>query len=405
MHSTANRNIVLGVTGGIAAYKSPDLVRRLRERGHSVRVVMTRAACEFITPLTLQAVSGQPVHTELLDTAAEAAMGHIELARWADIVVVAPATADFLAKLAHGLADDLLCALCLATGAPLVVAPAMNRFMWAAPATRANCATLLEREVGMLGPGVGSQACGEEGPGRMLEPETIAQALEPLLARQPDLSGLSILITAGPTREALDPVRYLSNYSSGKMGYALANAAVDAGANVTLVSGPTTLPTPPRVQRVDVESAQEMRDAVIERAGGVQILIAAAAVADYRPAQYSHQKIKKAGPKTSATESVALERTPDILAELANLSSRPFTVGFAAETQDLESNARTKLEGKSLDLIAANRVDGPGVGFDSDENQLDVFWLNGSTRLALKSKRRLATELLTVIAEQYGAQH
>ena len=399
MDAVANRNIILGITGGIAAYKSPDVVRRLRDRGHSVRVVMTRAAGEFITPLTLQAVSGQPVHTDLLDESAEAAMGHIELARWADAVVVAPATADFLARLAHGFANDLLSTLCLATRAPIAVAPAMNRIMWAAPATQANCALLSERGVSILGPGVGSQACGEEGPGRMLEPAEIVDGLESWLVRGPDLSGLSVLITAGPTREPLDPVRYISNYSSGKMGYALADAAVDAGASVTLVSGPTALPTPRRVERVDVVTTQEMLDAVIERVDEVHILIAAAAVADYRPADYSRQKMKK----TAADASLALEPTPDILVELATRSPRPFTVGFAAETQDLEANARAKLERKSLDLIAANRVDGPGVGFDADDNQLEVYWPSGSTRLALKSKRRLAAELLTVIAEQYGA--
>ena len=401
MHDTPSRQIVVGVSGGIAAYKSPDLVRRLREREHSVRVVMSAGAQRFITPLTLQAVSGHPVHTDLLDPSAEAAMGHIELARWADLVLVAPATAHFLAKLRLGLADDLLSTLCLATEAPIAVAPAMNRQMWLHPATRDNVAALGRRGVQFIGPGEGDQACGETGPGRMQEPEFIASQVSDRVLERGDLAGLKVLVTAGPTREPLDPVRFISNHSSGRMGYALAEAAAGAGARVTLVSGPTAISAPPQVECVDVMSAADMCEAVLSRVGEASILIAAAAVADHRPSVYCDRKIKK----NEASDELALERTADILAEVATLPRRPFTVGFAAETDDIEANARAKLEAKALDLIAANRVDGSGVGFAAEDNALDVYWATGGVHLEYKPKRVLAEELIALIAQRYRAAH
>ena len=401
MHDTPGHQIVVGVSGGIAAYKSPDLVRRLRERGHAVRVVMSAGARHFLTPLTLQAVSGHPVHTDLLDPSAEAAMGHIELARWADLVLVAPATAHFLAKHRHGLADDLLSTLCLATEAPIAVAPAMNRRMWLHPATQDNVAALARRGVLFIGPGEGDQACGETGPGRMQEPEAIAEQASQWLSGRGALAGVAVLVTAGPTREPLDPVRFISNHSSGRMGYALAEAASAAGARVTLISGPTAIPAPAAVERVDVMTAAEMCGAVMNRVGDASILIAAAAVADHRPAVYSDRKIKKNGAGTA----LALERTPDILAEVAGLSRRPFSVGFAAETDNLEANARAKLEAKALDLIAANRVDGPGTGFTAEHNALNVYWTDGGTHLGYKTKRALAGELVALIAQRYHAAH
>ena len=393
----SGKHILLGVTGGIAAYKSAELVRRLREQGAGVRVVMTQAAQAFITPLTLQALSGRPVHTELLDSDAEAAMGHIELARWADAVLVAPATADCLARLAQGRADDLLAAICLATEAPLAVAPAMNRAMWRNPATQENMARLERRGIHRFGPEAGEQACGETGPGRMAEPETLLLQLAGLF-QTGTLAGRHVLVTAGPTREALDPVRYLSNRSSGKMGFAVAAAAVEAGARVTLVSGPVNLPTPAGVHRVDVETAAEMHAAVMQQAGSADICIAAAAVADYRPARTADRKLKKSAPAIT----LELERNPDIVAAVAALPDGPFTVGFAAETESTAGNARTKRQAKSLDMIAANTV-GPGLGFEVDENELQVFWDGGSRRLARSHKRRLARELIALVAERYHA--
>lgn len=400
MSSQTIKRVLLGVSGGIAAYKSPDLVRRLRERGHQVRVVMTRAAQDFITPLSLQAVSGQAVHTTLLDEQAQAAMGHIELARWADVVLIAPASADIIARLAHGLADDLLSTLCLATEAPIVLAPAMNRRMWAAAATRANVKTLHARGIRLLGPGSGDQACGEMGEGRMLEPAELAADLDALVltdGQEPGLAGLGVLVTAGPTREAIDPVRYISNHSSGKMGYAVAAAARAAGASVILVSGPSDLPAPAGIERIQVESSAEMRDAVLSRVEGCDIFIAAAAVADYRPAEKAEQKIKK---KTRALE-IALVRNVDILAEVASGDHPPFTVGFAAETEKLESHAREKLMRKSLDMIAANPVGGPNLGFGVDTNALRVFWKDGEADLGKASKTELAQWLVALVAERF----
>jgi phosphopantothenoylcysteine decarboxylase/phosphopantothenate--cysteine ligase len=404
MSNQTNKCVLLGVSGGIAAYKSPDLVRRLRERGHEVCVVMTRAAQDFITPLSLQAVSGQAVHTTLLDQRAEAAMGHIELARWADVVLIAPASADIIARLAHGLADDLLSTLCLATDASIVLAPAMNRRMWAAAATQANVNTLRARGVRLLGPGSGDQACGETGEGRMLEPAELAADLDALLpgdGQEPGLAGLGVLVTAGPTREAIDPVRYISNHSSGKMGYAVAAAARAAGASVILVSGPSELPAPPGVERVQVESADQMHGAVLSRVEGCDIFIAAAAVADYRPAEISEQKIKK---KDRALE-IALVRNVDILAEVAGRDHSPFTVGFAAETEKLERHAREKLTRKCLDMIAANPVGGPSPGFGVDTNRLRVFWKGGEADLGEASKIELAQRLVALVAGRFREKH
>ncbi|HKK16030.1 MAG TPA: bifunctional phosphopantothenoylcysteine decarboxylase/phosphopantothenate--cysteine ligase CoaBC [Gammaproteobacteria bacterium] len=399
MNNLLNKRIVLGVSGGIAAYKSADLVRRLRERGADVRVVMTRSACEFITPLTMQALSGHPVHTDLLDPAAEAAMGHIELARWADVIHIAPASANMLARLAHGQADDLLSTLCLATTVPITLAPAMNQQMWLNPATQANLATMQERGMTIFGPADGSQACGESGPGRMLEPEALADMLSNFFQ-----SGLlqtkKIIVTAGPTREEIDPVRFISNRSSGRMGYALAQAAVEAGADVMLVSGPTSLPPPERVRWCPVTTAQQMRDAVMADLAGTDIFIAVAAVADYRCKQVARQKIKKSTNELS----LLLEKNPDILAEVAAFTPAPFTLGFAAETDAVTDNARSKLQNKNLDMIAANQV-GDGMAFDTEENRLQVLWQDGDIMLERASKDKLARQLINLVAQRYYAKH
>jgi phosphopantothenoylcysteine decarboxylase/phosphopantothenate--cysteine ligase len=402
MNASTPKNILLGVTGGIAAYKAPDLVRRLKERGADVQVVMSRGAQHFVTPMTFQAVSGRPVRTDLWDEAAEASMGHIELARWADLVVIAPATADTISKLSAGLAGDLLSTVCLATEAPLVLAPAMNRQMWANPATQANIQTLRARGVRILGPGEGEQACGETGAGRMLEPVEIADALMSGLASEAGpLTGVSVMITAGPTREHIDPVRYITNRSSGKMGFALADAAARMGAEVTLVSGPVSLGTPKGVRRLDVETADQMLAAVHGALDGVDIFVGAAAVSDYRAAKPAGQKIKK----SLETLSLELVRNPDILASVSTLppGQRPYTVGFAAETENLEPFARAKLAGKGLDLVAANLV-GPGKGFDQDENALIVFWADGKQDLGSGAKTDLARLLMDLIARQYRRQ-
>jgi len=398
MATQAPTRILLGVTGGIAAYKSAELVRRLRDRGAEVLVVMTAGARQFVTPLTFQALSGRPVRTDLWDEAAEAAMGHIELARWADQVLIAPASADFLARLAHGLADDLLTTLCLATDAPLSVAPAMNRLMWANAATQANVALLRSRGVMVLGPAEGDQACGETGPGRMLEPAEILDALAPQNSASGAMAGLKVLITAGPTRERIDPVRFITNRSSGKMGFAVAEAAREAGAEVVLVSGPVNVATPPGVRRVDVETAAQMMDAVDGHLASTDIFIAAAAVSDYRPVQCASEKIKK----SSDSLTLALSRTTDILATVAARAPRPFVVGFAAETQNVERNALAKLEGKRLDMIAANQV-GDNLAFDCEDNALTVYWPGGKQDLGRAPKRQLAAALVSLIAERRAA--
>lgn len=397
MNLLQNKRILLGVTGGIAAYKSVELVRRLRDRGCEVRVVMTAGAQEFIRPLTFQAVSGQPVRTHLFDNEAEAAMGHIELARWADAILIAPCSAHTLARLAQGLAEDLLSTLCLAADCPLAIAPAMNRIMWGKPATQENLKLLQQRGVHIFGPDSGAQACGEVGEGRMLEPLALVEAANGLFRAQ-SLSGRRLLITAGPTRESIDPVRFLSNHSSGKMGYALACAAAEAGADVTLVSGPVALSAPEGVRRIEVETALEMHSVVMQQAQKTDIFIACAAVADYRVAEPHASKLQK----TSETLELKLVRNPDILAEVASLPAPPFTVGFAAETDKLRERALAKLKRKGVNMIAANLV-GAGKGFAADENALQVFWPEGEREFSLMSKTKLARQLLTLIARIYQA--
>lgn len=394
MQRLVNKRILLGVTGGIAAYKSADLVRRLQDAGAEVRVVMTQGACEFITPLTMQALSGHPVHTDLLDPRAEAAMGHIELARWADLVLIAPASADFLARLAYGHGNDLLATLCLATGAPVAVAPAMNQQMWADQATQKNQLILREKGIHIFGPGAGSQACGEVGPGRMQDPaEIIQQAAE--VFDYELLTGKHLVITAGPTREPIDPVRYLTNKSSGKMGFALAQAAAEAGARVTLIAGPVALDTPNRVNRIDVVRAEDMHEASLKAVEeGCDIFIATAAVADYRPTVTADHKIKKSTEEIHLT----LVKNPDIIAAVASHAKRPFTVGFAAETQDVIEYAQGKLKSKKLDMIATNDVSGTNVGFNSDNNALTVIWPGGHKVLPLASKAQIAKQLIELIA-------
>jgi phosphopantothenoylcysteine decarboxylase/phosphopantothenate--cysteine ligase len=393
----AGKHILLGVTGGIAAYKSPDIVRRVAERGAEVQVVMTAGAREFVAPLTFQAVSGREVRSDLWDESAERAMSHIELARWADLVLIAPATADFLAQLSHGMADNLLNTICLATGAPLAVAPAMNRLMWANPATQANVAQLRARGVHVLGPDSGSQACGETGEGRMMEPADIAAAAFALLPAEGPLKGRKVLITAGPTRERIDPVRFISNRSSGKMGYAVAQAARDRGADVVLVSGPVNLAAPPGVRRISIECAQQMHQAVMAELAGTDIFIGTAAVADYRPAHPADCKIKKVSDQLD----LKMERTVDILAAVAASAGRPYTVGFAAETNNVEEHALAKLERKKLDLIAANEVGDTKV-FEQDDNALTLLWPGGGRlELGAGAKTELAQKLVDVIASRY----
>jgi phosphopantothenoylcysteine decarboxylase/phosphopantothenate--cysteine ligase len=392
---TARTRILLGVTGGIAVYKSPDLVRRLIEKGAEVQVVMTEAAQKFVSPMTFQAVSGRPVRVGLWDEAAEAAMGHIELARWAQLVLVAPATADFIARLAGGRADDLLTTLCLATEAPVVIAPAMNRVMWANKATQSNVGVLESRGIRILGPAAGNQACGEVGVGRMWEPNVLASTLLEPPANAGLLAGVNLLITAGPTRERLDPVRYLTNRSSGKMGFAVAAAAREAGAHVTLITGPVHLPTPAGITRINVESAREMYAAVHRHVAEADVFVAAAAVADFQPVAVAKQKIKKQG--TALT--LDLEPAPDIVKSVAEMSKRPLVVGFAAETNDVEENARAKLKRKKLDMIAANQV-GDGLAFDCDDNALTVIWPGGKLEIARAPKLTVARELIAQIAKR-----
>lgn len=400
MTSLANKQILLGVTGGIAAYKSADLVRRLQDAGASVQVVMTPAAQEFITPLTMQALSGNPVHTELLDPQAEAGMGHIQLARWADLVLIAPATADFMARLTQGMGNDLLTSICLATAAPIAIAPAMNQGMWHNQATQTNLDTLVKRKIHIFGPAEGGQACGDLGPGRMLEPLQLVDAAASLFSSG-SLAGKKVVITAGPTREALDPVRYLSNYSSGKMGYALAQAAAEAGAETILISGPTQLAIPPRVQRIDVISAGEMHTASLAAAQGCDLFIAAAAVADYRPAQIATQKIKK-GDGDMLT--LTLVKNPDIVASIAALTPRPFTIGFAAESENLLQYARSKLERKNLDLVVANNISDSSIGFNSDDNAVTIVEKTNATEISQCSKQQLARELIALFAQKIAAR-
>ncbi len=397
MKQLTNKQILLGITGSIAAYKACVLVRLLREAGAEVRVMMTQAATEFVSPLTFQALSQNPVHRELLDESAEAAMGHIELARWADVVVIAPASANSIARLAQGRADDLLSAVCLATPAPIAVAPAMNQQMWLDAATQENLAVLQQRGIHTFGPDSGDQACGDTGPGRMMEPEHIAEHIAALFETGA-LAGLNVVITAGPTREPIDPVRYLSNRSSGRMGYALAEAMVEAGANCVLISGPAFLAKPNRVRRVNVETAQQMHDAVLQHMTGCDIFVAAAAVSDYRPVEVATQKIKKAQQKMT----LELVRNPDILKDVATQFPMVFSVGFAAETQNIAQHAVEKLNQKSLRMVVANDVSRSDIGFDSEDNAVTVFWQGGDKSLPKASKPQIARQLVTLIAEQFN---
>ena len=400
MQHLSNKRVLLGITGSIAAYKAADLIRRLREAGAEVRVVMTDGAKAFVTPLTFQALSGLPVHENLLDKEAEAAMGHIELARWADVILIAPASANSLAGLAQGRADELLNAVCLASDVPLAIAPAMNKHMWADPATQENVRLLAQRGVLFIGPDSGEQACGDIGEGRMVDSETIISRISELFSVG-SLSGLTVLITAGPTREALDPVRYLSNHSSGKMGYAIAEAAVEAGAKVILVSGPVNLDAPDRVKRINVESAADMEAAVKEHVSGAEIFIATAAVADYRPVIVQADKIKKKEDRLT----IELEKNTDILAMVKADYAKTFCVGFAAETQDIENYARAKLEQKNIEMIAANLVGTAATKtagtFNSDVNELNVYWQGGALKLELGSKTKLARQLIALIAQRF----
>ncbi len=397
MNSLTNKRILLGVTGGIAAYKSAELIRRLRDAGASVRVVMTKGAQEFITPLTMQALSGNPVHTELLDARAEAGMGHIELARWADLVLIAPASADFIARLVRGEGSDLLSTLCLATRAKIALAPAMNQAMWLNGVVQQNVAAAKSKAIEIFGPAEGSQACGEVGPGRMLESVDLV-VRSAALFQSTALSGKKIVVTAGPTREAIDPVRYISNHSSGKMGYALAEAAAEAGGRTILVSGPTNLPPPERVEVVQVTSAQEMHEVVMAEVVDADIFIGAAAVADYRPVEARTSKIKKS---ENASMVIELVKNPDIIAEVAaTQGARMTVVGFAAETDHVEEYARRKLVDKKLDMVIANDVSVADIGFNSDYNAVSVVEADETTRIKETSKSQLARELLGLIAKK-----
>lgn len=396
MTELANKKILLGISGGIAAYKCAELVRRLKERGCIVKVVMTDSAKHFITPLTMQAVSGEAVSDSLLDPSAEAAMGHIEFAKWADLILVAPATSNIIAKMSAGIADDLLTTLLLATPAKVAVAPAMNQQMYAHPATQANLNTLSERQIAIWGPGKGEQACGDVGAGRMLEPhelvELCTQTAKPQL-----LSGKTITITAGPTHEALDPVRFISNRSSGKMGYALAEAALELGAKVNLISGPVNIKAPTGSNLINIESAEQLLNESLRLAVHSDVFIGCAAVADYRASNVATQKMKKQGDELTLT----LTKNPDVIASVAKLTKqRPYTVGFAAETQNVEQYAQGKLKNKNLDMICANDVSKVGVGFNSDDNALTLFWVDSNRTLPLSSKTDLALKIMSEIAQR-----
>ncbi|MBG5892660.1 bifunctional phosphopantothenoylcysteine decarboxylase/phosphopantothenate--cysteine ligase CoaBC [Providencia hangzhouensis] len=396
--SLLGKQIVIGISGGIAAYKIPELTRRLRDKGAIVRVVMTQGAKAFITPLTLQAVSGHPVSDDLLDLAAEAAMGHIELAKWADIIILAPATADLIARLSAGMANDLLTTVCLASAAPIALVPAMNQQMYKAKATQENLIKLQQRQCMIWGPDAGSQACGDIGPGRMIDPLEIVRLTSEFFTPKLDLQGIKLMITAGPTREALDPVRFISNHSSGKMGFAIAKAASQRGADVTLIAGPVNIETPEGVKRIDVTSGLEMYEQVHQTITEQNIFIGCAAVADYRAKNIAENKIKKQGDEVSIT----LIKNPDIVASVGNLKhNRPYVVGFAAETQNVEEYARQKRQQKQLDLICANDVSLADNGFNSDNNALHIFDANGDTRLPHCNKNELSHYLLDEILQRY----
>ena len=399
MHSLTKRKILLGVSGSVAAYRAPELARRLAGHGAEVRAVLTDGGAKLISPLLLQAVTGAPVRNSLWDEAAEAAMSHIELARWADCIVVAPATANTIARLARGEACDLLSTVCLASTAPLLLAPAMNRNMWGNAATQENCAALGRRGCVLVGPDHGEQACGDVGEGRMSAVPDIIDAIERALELSDRLAGQRVLITAGPTREPIDPVRFLSNRSTGRMGFALADAAAKAGAEVHLVAGPTSAPTPPGVERVDVVTAGEMLKAVMRRAPDCHIFIACAAVSDYAPSHYSPKKLKR----DDSTTRLELSPCPDILGQVAGLPQRPFLVGFAAETQDVEQNARAKLEAKGVDMIVGNRV-GEGRGFGDVETSVRVVWNGGGQGIGPSTKPEMARQLIGLVAERCGLE-
>jgi phosphopantothenoylcysteine decarboxylase/phosphopantothenate--cysteine ligase len=395
MSDIQGRCVLLGVTGSIAAYKSPDIVRRLKDQGAEVRVVLTASAEKLVSPTVFQAVSGEPVRGDIWDEKAEAAMGHIELAKWADLILIAPATANLIAQLAAGSAENLLTTICLASEAPLTLAPSMNQAMWRDAATQANCDVLRKRNVMLIGPDDGEQACGDVGPGRMSEPADIVSRLV-RGGKSGPFEGLRIMVSAGPTREAIDPVRFVSNRSSGKMGFALAKAAADAGAEVTLIAGPVNLATPPRVERIDVETTQQMCDEALARVGGMDIYIGAAAISDYRPRQAAVQKIKK----SADTFTLEMVKSPDLLASIAALDKGPFTVGFAAETQKLEQHATDKLNRKKLNMIVANLV-GEKLCFDADDNEVIVLWQDGRQALPKLSKQELARQLVDIVATRY----
>ena len=402
--SLSGKNILLGITGGIAAYKCPDLVRHLKKAGAQVRVVLTESASHFVAPMTLQAVSGNAVSKELFDPTAELSMSHIELAKWADLVLIAPATANIIAKMANGIADDLLSTMCLATPAKIVIAPAMNQQMYKAAATQQNLATLESRNTLVLGPDEGFQACGDIGPGRMVEPKTIVENINNYFLANSELAGTTITITAGPTIEELDPVRYISNYSSGKMGFAIAKAAAEMGATVNLISGPVNLTTPNNVNRINVKSAKQMYDEALVLAEKSAIFISCAAVADYRAETIAKNKIKKTDDSNELV--IKLVKNPDIVASIAGLKEhRPFVVGFAAETNDVKTYALKKLTTKNLDLICANDVSDHNIGFNSDQNALTLYWQNGEQTLPLSSKQQLARELLQAVITRYKASH
>jgi len=402
--SLSGKNILLGITGGIAAYKCPDLVRHLKKAGAQVRVVLTESASHFVAPMTLQAVSGNAVSKELFDPTAELSMSHIELAKWADLVLIAPATANIIAKMANGIADDLLSTMCLATPAKIVIAPAMNQQMYKAAATQQNLATLESRNKLILGPDEGFQACGDIGPGRMVEPTTIVESINNYFQANSELAGTTITITAGPTIEELDPVRYISNYSSGKMGFAIAKAAAEMGATVNLISGPVNLTTPDNVNRINVKSAKQMYDEALVLAKKSAIFISCAAVADYRAETIAKNKIKKTDDSNELV--IKLVKNPDIVASIARLKEhRPFVVGFAAETNDVKAYALKKLTTKNLDLICANDVSDQNIGFNSDQNALTLYWQNGEQTLPLSSKQKLAKQLLQAVITRYKASH
>lgn len=400
MNELSGKKVLLGISGGIAAYKSIELIRRLNDSGAEVRVVMTAAATEFVTPLTFEAISGNPVHVDMFGPRIKSAIEHVELARWADLIVIAPATANIIAKLTHGIADDLLSTVCLAlTDIDLAIAPAMNLGMWESPATQANLSVLRDRGVKIWGPAEGFQACGEIGSGRMVEAAEIADYVREYFTPTQTASGLKVVITAGPTREPIDPVRFITNRSSGKMGYEVAAACVERGAEVILVSGPVSISAPSGVDCVEVETAQEMHDAVFANIVDADVFIGTAAVADYRIVTPEEQKIKKSAEQLS----ISLTKNPDILADVAAMTVPPFTVGFAAETNDLETYAKGKLKNKRLNMIAANLVGISGSGFESDNNQLHIYWDNGDKVLPLTNKAELARELVAVIMERYNA--